>query len=54
MVTFPESGSLFIEQCPLNFTSGDGRVSIKVGAKLLSDVVIFSIYFSEILLDFQK
>ena len=34
--------------------SGKGRGSIKVGAKLLSYEVIFSIIFSDIQLDFQE
>ena len=32
---------LLIKQFPLNFTTSNGRESVKVGAKNLSDVVIF-------------
>ena len=45
---------LFIKQCPLKFVSGSKWWSLKVAAKLLSDLVIFSIFSSDILLDFQE
>ena len=32
---------LLIKQFPLNFTTSNGRVSTKVGAKTLPDVIIF-------------
>ena len=43
-----------IKQCPLKFMSNNTWWSIKVGAKLLSDLVIFSIFFSGIPLDFHE
>ena len=43
---------LFIKQHPLTFMS-DKTWSTKVGAKLLSDLVIFSILFSDVPLDFH-
>ena len=43
----------FVKQCRLKFTSHNKWWSTKVGAKLLSDLVIFSILSSEILLNFQ-
>ena len=45
---------LFIKQCPLKFVSGNKWRSTKVGAKLLSDLVIFSIRSSDIPLDFHN
>ena len=45
---------LFIKQCPLKFMSGTTWWSVKVAAKLLSDLVIFSILSSEIPLDFHE
>ena len=44
----------FYGKCPLNFSSGNGWKLIKVGAKVLSDVVIFSMPSSYIPLDFQE
>ena len=44
---------LFIKQCLLKFMSGNTWWSTKVGAKLLSDLVIFSIFSSNIPLDFH-
>ena len=44
----------FIKQCPQKFMFGNEWWSIKVGAKLLSDLVIFSILSFEILLDFYE
>ena len=42
-----------IKQCLLNFISGSGSKLIKVGAKLLSDVVIFIVLSSKIPIDFH-
>ena len=39
---------LFIKQCPLKFMSGNKRLSTKDGAKLLSDLIIFSVFSSDI------
>ena len=44
----------FIKQFPQKFMFGNEWWSIKVGAKLLSDLVIFSILSFEILLDFYE
>ena len=44
---------LFIKQCPLRFMSGNKWWPIKVGAKLLSDLVIFSLFSSDIPWDFH-
>ena len=43
----------FVKQCRLKSTSHNKWWSTKVGAKLQSDLVIFSILSSEIPLDFQ-
>ena len=45
-------GIFFIKQCSLKFTSGNKWRSTKVGAKLLSDLVMFSIVASDIPFDF--
>ena len=45
---------LFIKQCPLKLMSGNTWWSTKVGAKLLSDLVIFSIFSFDITLDFHE
>ena len=48
---------LFIKQCSLKFMSGNKWWSTKIGAKLLSDLVtfsIFSIFSSDIPLDFYE
>ena len=45
---------LFIKLYPLKVTSGNKWWSRKVGAKLLSDLVICFIFFSEIPLDFHE
>ena len=44
----------FIKQCPLKYMSGNTWWLTKVGSKLLSDLVIFSIFFSYIPLDFDE
>ena len=44
----------FIKHCPLKFKSGNRWGSTKVGAKLLPNLVIFSIFSSEIPLDFHN
>ena len=44
----------FIKQCPLKFKSGNRWGSTKVGAKLLPNLVIFSIFSCEIPLDFHN
>ena len=44
----------FIKQCPLKFMFGNKLWSTKVGAKLLSDLLIFSILSSYIPLDFHE
>ena len=38
----------------LDFTTGNGRESVKLGEKVLSDVVMFSILSSGIPLDFHE
>ena len=43
----------FIKQCPLKFTSSNKLWSTKVGAKLLSNLAIFLIIYSDIRLDFH-
>ena len=43
----------FIKQCPLKFISGNKWRSTKVGAKLLSYLVLFSRLSSDISLDFH-
>ena len=45
--------SSFIKQCALKFMSGNTWWSTNVGAKLLSDLVIFSIFSFDITLDFH-
>ena len=45
---------LFIKQCQWKVMSGNKWWSIKIGEKLLSDLVIFSIFFSKILLVFYN
>ena len=45
---------LFIKQCPLKFMSGNTWWSTKFGAKLLSDLVTFSIFYFDITLNFYK
>ena len=44
----------FIKQCPLKFMSGNTWWWTKVGAKLMSDLVIFSIFSSSILPDIYE
>ena len=52
-MNFLEIEILFvIKQCPLKFMSGNKWWSSKVGAKLLPDLFIFSIFFSDFSLDF--
>ena len=45
---------LFIKQCRLEFTSGSTWWSAKVGAKLLPNLVIFSIFSADIPLHFYE
>ena len=45
---------LLIKQLPFGLTTRNGQVSVKVGAEVLSHVVIFSILSSDISLDFHK
>ena len=45
---------LFIKQRPFKFMSGNKWWSIKIGAKFLSDLAIFSILSFDIPLDFQE
>ena len=45
---------LFINQCPLKFMSGNIWWSTKIDAELLHDFVIFSIFSSDIPLDFYE
>ena len=45
---------LFIKQCPSKFMFGRKWWSKKVGAKLLSDLVVFSIFYSDMPIDFQE
>ena len=45
---------LFTKQCPLKFMTDNTCRSTIVVAKLLSDLVIFSIFSSDIPLDFQE
>ena len=45
---------LFIKQCPFKFMCVNTLSSTKVGAKWLSDLVIFSIVSSDIPLIFQR
>ena len=44
----------FINQCPLKFMSGNKWWSTKVSKKLLSDLVIFSVFSSNVTLDFHE
>ena len=44
----------FIKQCVSIFISGNKWWSTKVDANLLSDLVIFSIFYSDITLDFHE
>ena len=44
----------FIKQGPFKFMFGYEWWSTKVGVKLLSDLVVFSILFSDIPLDFHE
>ena len=53
-ITFLRIYILFIKQCPLDSMSGNTWWSTKVGAKLLPILVIFSIFSSEIPLDFHE
>ena len=53
IVTFLEIQILFIKH-PLKFMTGNTWWLTKVGAKLLSDLVILSIFSSDIPFDFQK
>ena len=46
--------TLFIKQCPLRFISGNTWWSTKIGAKLLSDLAIFSMFSSGRPLDFHE
>ena len=48
-VAFLGIETLFFEQCLLKFMSRNKWWSTKVGAKLLSDLVIFSIFSSELI-----
>ena len=43
-----------MKECPLKFMSVDTLWSKKVGAKLLVDLVIFSIFSSGVSLDFDE
>ena len=43
-----------MKQCPLKLMSGNTWWSVEVGAKRLPDLVIFSIFSSEIPLDFEE
>ena len=45
---------LFIKQLPLKFMFGNTWWSTKVGTKLLSDLVLFSRFYSDIPLDFHE
>ena len=53
-ITFLGMQILCIKQCPLKFVSSNTRLSTKVGAKLLSHLVTFSIFSSDIPLDFHN
>ena len=52
LITFLGMEMLFIKQCSLKVLSDNKWWSTKVGAKMLSDLVIFSIFCSEIPLGF--
>ena len=52
-ITFLGIQILFIKQNPLKFMSGNTWWLTKVGVKLLSDLIIFSVFFSDIPLAFQ-
>ena len=43
-----------IKYCPSTFMSADTWCSTKSGAKLLSDLIIFATFSSDIPLDFQE
>ena len=43
-----------IKQFPLNFATGNGEVSVKVGAKVLPDGAVFFILSCDIALDFHE
>ena len=45
---------LFVKQCPLKFISGNKWWSTKVGAKLMSDLAMFSIFSSGILIGLHE
>ena len=53
-ITSLEIQILFIEKYPLKFMFGNKWWLTKVGGKLMSNLVIFSIFFSDIPLGFQK
>ena len=54
-ITFLKAEILFLnKQFLLDFTTGNGRESVKLGEKVLSDVVMFSILSSGIPLDFHE
>ena len=53
-ITFLELEILIIKQFPLKFMSGNKRWSTKIDEKLLSDLVIFSVFSSENTLDLHQ
>ena len=54
-ITFLKAEILFLnKQFLLDFTTGNGRESVILGEKVLSDVVMFSILSSGIPLDFHE
>ena len=52
--TFSGIEIFFNKQCPLKLMSGNKSWSSKIDAKLLSDLVIFSIISSDTQLDFHN
>ena len=54
LITFLGTEILFIKQCPLKVISGSKWWSTKVGARFLANLVISSMFSSEISLDFYE
>ena len=53
LLFYRDGNIIFMKQCPLKFISGNKWWSTKVGAKFLSDLVMFLILSPDIPLDFS-
>ena len=53
-ITFLGIEILFIKQCPLKSMSGDIWLLTNIGVKRFSDLVIFSVFSSDISIDFHE